>query len=192
MSSPFTSPRERRLWILAGSWLAVVYASLDFVRTPTEFLRGQNLLRLAVAAILFGSAAAVVLLVVRRRPGWREIATLTVVGLAYLAVVSFATGRHEERIHFLEYGLLGGLLYAALLERRGNLLGTGQPGWLSRFPATMAMLLNAGGGWGDEGIQALLPDRVYELRDVGLNVGAGVLAVISMALLSRARALDAG
>ena len=170
----------------------MVYASLDFVRTPTEFLRGQNLLRLAVAAILLGSAAAVVLFVVRRRPGWREIATLTVVGLAYLAVVSFATDRHEERIHFLEYGLLGGLLYAALLERCGNLLGTGERGWLGRFPAPMAMLLNAGGGWGDEGIQALLPDRVYELRDVGLNVGAGVLAVISMALLSRARALDAG
>ena len=192
MSSPFTSPRERRLWILAGSWLALVYASLNFVRTPTDILRAQDLLRPTVAAILLGSAAAVVVLVVRRRPGWREVAALAVVGLVYLVVVAYATERHEERIHFLEYGVLGGLLYAALLERRGNLLGTGESGWLSRWPAPMAMLLNSVGGWGDEGIQALLPDRVYELRDVGLNVGAGVLIVLSMACLSVARRGDRG
>ncbi len=194
VSAPFTSPREKRLWLLAGSWLALVYASLDFVRAPATFLRGQNLLRLTVAVALLSSAAAVVVFLARRRPGRREWLALAAIGFVYLVVVAYATERHEERIHFLEYGIFGGLVYAALLERRDKLASRGGPdsrsGPPGRWPAPTAVLVNGVAGWGDEGIQALLPSRVYELRDVALNFGGGVLVVASMALLAWARRRD--
>ena len=62
---------------------------------------------------------------------------------------------------------------ASRIERRS---ASGPPG---RWPAPTAVLVNGVAGWGDEGIQALLPSRVYELRDVALNFGGGVLVVAS-------------
>ena len=42
-------------------------------------------------------------------------------------------------------------------------------------------------GWLDEGIQWLLPNRVYDIRDVGFNALAAVMAVGASLALSRAR-----
>ena len=55
----------------------------------------------------------------------------------------------------------------------------------------LSVALTALAGWGDEGIQAVLPNRYYELRDVGLNVAAGVLVVVSMTVTIWARRRDA-
>jgi len=186
VSSFFTSARERRLWIWAAAWLVAVYASLAFVRAPTEFLRGRNLLRVTVAAIFLAFAIWIVVRVARRRPGWREIAALVFFGLVYL-VTLVGIERHEERLHFVQYGVLGALVYGALLERRRTLPRS----LFARWPVPVAVLLTAIAGWGDEGIQYLLPKRVYELRDVGLNVAAGLLVVLAMTGLAWARARDA-
>jgi VanZ family protein len=43
-------------------------------------------------------------------------------------------------------------------------------------------------GWIDEGIQALLPNRVYDLRDVGTNAFAAVMATLASVVLAWARA----
>lgn len=182
----FTSPRERRLWIQAVLWLALVYASLAFVRAPTEFLRERNLLRVTVAAVFITFAVWIVVRALKRRPGPHEMVTLGFFGAVYL-VALLRIERHEERLHFVQYGVLGALVYSALIERRSNDPQT----LLARWPAPVAILLTAICGWGDEGIQYLLPERVYELRDVGLNVMAGVLVVVAMGGLALARARDA-
>jgi len=185
----FLSQRERGLWGRAGVLLLAIYASLYFVRGPVEWLRERNLLRLTVAAIFVLAALEVVRRLARRRPGGWEWAALALVGALYLAAF-LATERSEERIHFIEYGAIGYLAHAALLERAraagAAAVGAG-PG---RVPALSAMILTAAAGWGDEGIQALLPNRVYELRDVGLNAVAGVLAVGAAVLLAAARRRD--
>jgi VanZ family protein len=80
-------------------------------------------------------------------------------------------------VHFLQYGVLAGVLYLALRVRAARL---GSPRRWSA--ATIAALLTALVGWGDEGIQALVPSRVYDLRDVGFNALAGILAVLTLAL----------
>ena len=43
----------------------------------------------------------------------------------------------------------------------------------------------------DEGIQAILPTRVYDVRDVAFNAVAGLLAVSAMVALSWAQRRDA-
>ncbi len=157
-----------------------------------EFLRERNLLRVTVVAIFALVLAVILTRLLRRRPGRRELALLALLGLVYLGVLA-STERAEERIHFLQYGVLGGLIYEALLERRRRLSpqrfssAVASP-W--RWPGPSAVLLTSLCGWGDEGIQAILPNRFYDLRDVGLNIAGGLLAVVSMALLTRARQRD--
>lgn len=172
--------RERWLWIAAAAWVALIYSTLYFVRVPIEFLRERNLLRLTVVAAFLLAAATVLFCSLRRRPSWRGVAVLGVFATAYLSVF-LSMERAEEKLHFIEYGVLGGLVYAALLERRGRCQPTHVGGrWRRWWPAPAAVLLTSLLGWGDEGIQAILPNRVYELRDVGLNVAAALLAVAAM------------
>ncbi len=178
-----TSAREKRLWLQAALVQVAIYASLAYVRTPTTWLRERNLLRLTVGALFLVAAALILWRVGRRRPGVRELLVLAVFGAVYVYVLQ-GMRFVEERVHFLEYGLVGGLVYAALRERRANLLRAGGgPLILTRLPAAAAMAITGLLGWGDEGIQALLPDRYYELRDVGMNVVAGILVVAAMAAL---------
>ena len=69
----------------------------------------------------------------------------------------------EERLHFLEYGVVGGLVFAALLERQKNTKPDSGGPWdrsAPLWPAVGASLVTAGAGWIDEGIQAILPNRV--------------------------------
>jgi VanZ family protein len=50
-------------------------------------------------------------------------------------------------------------------------------------PAAIAVVITALLGWLDEGIQANLPTRVSDLRDVGVNALAGLLAVSASLVL---------
>ncbi len=50
---------------------------------------------------------------------------------------------------------------------------------MPRMQAMAAMLTTALCGWGDEGIQSLLPDRFYDVRDIAINAVAGILAVLA-------------
>jgi len=86
----------------------------------------------------------------------------------------------EERTHLFEYGILATLIYQALSERASN--GRKVPS-----PAILAVLITALLGWLDEGIQALLPNRVYDIRDVGTNALAGVMAIAVVLTLAWAR-----
>ena len=54
-------------------------------------------------------------------------------------------------------------------------------------PAVLAIVATALLGWLDEAIQLFLPDRVYDLRDVGFNALAGLMAVVASAALAWAR-----
>lgn len=185
-----TSAREKRLWLQVAFVQIVIYASLAYVRTPTTWLRERNLLRLTVGSLFLLAVVLIVRQVSRRRPGIGELVTLAAFGVIYL-VVLLGMRIVEERVHFLEYGLIGGLAYSALWERRTNLIREGKRLLaLTRVPAVAAMVITGLLGWGDEGIQAILPERYYELRDVGINVVAGMLVVSAMVALRWARAWD--
>ena len=54
----------------------------------------------------------------------------------------------------------------------------------------VAVVLTGLAGLGDEAIQAVLPNRVYELRDAGLNLAAAILAVGAMMAVAAARRAD--
>ena len=177
------SERERRWWIAALVLILLIYASLYFVRGPAEFLRARGLLRLTVAALFGVAALGVVWKVWKRGAGLRE-------GLVLLAFAGVFCGAvllpdlPEEKLHFLEYGLLGSVLFQACQERSAR-LGRG------RLSATwLAMVLAGLAGWGDEGIQALLPNRYYDLRDILWNLLGSSIVILALFAGAAARKRD--
>jgi hypothetical protein len=79
-----------------------------------------------------------------------------------------------KRFHFLQYGPLTALVYAAL-------------GFRSRNPDryVWAMLLVALIGLGDETIQALLPDRHFGLLDLVINSTAAAVTLAFIGFVAR-------
>ncbi len=164
-----SSDRERRLWIWTAAVLVAIYSTLGPARTVSESLREHNLLRLSIAAALLAVLGPVGWRWLRGRPDLAEVAAMLAVGSAYLMVAARIES-WEERTHLFEYGIVAALIHMALLERRRN----GRP---VPVPAALTVTATAVFGFVDEIIQFFLPDRVFDLVDVGFNVLAGFLVV---------------
>ncbi|NQT95495.1 MAG: VanZ family protein [Candidatus Omnitrophica bacterium] len=83
------------------------------------------------------------------------------------AVVIWQFKLTEEKIHFFEYGLLGFLAYRAF-----NIDIKGFRAYIFTFILIFIL------GWTDEGIQYILPNRYYDLRDVLMNAGGGLMGLL--------------
>ncbi|HXT49701.1 MAG TPA: hypothetical protein VN811_01590 [Thermoanaerobaculia bacterium] len=193
----FRTSRERRLWQLALAVVLFIYASAYFVRFALDALRERGLLAGSIWGLVLVAAAAGVAFVVRQRPGRWEVALLFVAGGAYLLLLR-RLHIIQERIHLLEYGAVGGLAYAALCERWGHAKAaaaspalTAPRRWWQRIPAMWAILIAGAAGWGDELVQALLPNRYYDIRDVATNAEAAALLVLVLAARRKLRATPA-
>ncbi|MBT3268517.1 VanZ family protein [Candidatus Poribacteria bacterium] len=171
--------RERRLWLWAVAVVLVIYSTLGLAQTLAGALRERNLLRVSFAVGVLLVGTIVVLQCVRKRPGLREIGVALGVTAVYLTALPrtlSATPNFVGRTHLFEYGLVAQLIYHALVERRRN--GRRVPA-----PAILAVVATALLGWLDEGIQALLPNRVYDLVDVGANALSGLAAVVTTVVM---------
>lgn len=188
----FLSRRERNLWLLAAGYTLLLYSTLAVVRTLASFLRRRGMLRITLWTLLAGAVVAVLAWIVRGRPRAREWMVLGLVAIGYVAVLPLALVP-EEQFHLLEYGVLGGVIYAALRERRrireaSARAETPKLSWSLRHAPVTAFLLSAALGLVDEIIQGILPSRFYATRDVVLNALAGGLAIAAMWGRERARA----
>jgi hypothetical protein len=156
--------------------LVAIYATLAGARVVTNALRDANLLRVSVAACFALTAVGVLVAFVRspvlRRP--RTLVALGLVAAAYGGVVT-PMDSPEEKLHFLEYGVVALLAFAAA-----------PTGWSHGKRLVGAALFTLAAGWLDEGLQALLPTRYYDLRDVGFNALAGVMALAALEVVRRA------
>ena len=88
-----------------------------------------------------------------------------------------------------------GSIYSALAERRRASVASEEDLGAAAAPWTVAVAaiaLTTAAGWIDEGIQYLLPNRTYDLRDVAFNATAGTVAVAALTLRAWARRRDRG
>ena len=156
----------KRWWVIAA-FVMLVYSTLGVVRTLSRCL-GDGFI--AVATFILGVSVGIFLLIDRRPPFLSSLFLCRF--LIFLIFIAWGLRMPYvvERIHLFEYGLLGWLC-AWALEGSGR--------WPAWWP--VAMILVTLVGYGDECIQWLLPDRVYDLRDVFTNAGAGLLGVILFA-----------
>jgi hypothetical protein len=175
----FTSPRERRLWLGTAAILAAIYTTLGLAGKLAGFLRTNNLLEISFIFGLLLAVAATLSQWLQTQPGRREIWAILSIAAAYFMILT-RIENPAERTHLFEYGLVAVFIFQALLERQRN--GRHVP-----LPALMAIVVTALLGWIDEGIQAVLPNRVYDLRDVLFNSLAGLMAVLASLAMMRAR-----
>jgi hypothetical protein len=178
--SLFTSVRERRLWLWTLLVVIGIYATLNPARALAGALHDLGLISASVWLALFMTGAAVVSLGLKARPRGVEIGVALGIAAVYLLVFVRMAVPPEERTHLFEYSIVGALIYQALIERWSN--GRRVP-----TPAVFAVMLTALVGWLDEGIQWLLPNRVYDPFDILVNFLAGLMAVVANVALGWAR-----
>ncbi len=179
--SIFSSKRERRLWLALLIVLGAIYATLGQAPAVVAAM-GEQILNSVGANLVF--AIIVILVVVPvffidKRLSRAETAVgfgiLTVYLLAWLRL-----GSWEERTHLFEYALVAALAHEALLERRDN----GRP---VPAPALLALIISISLGWLDEGIQSMLPNRVFDLIDVAFNSIAAAMIIGARWVVARLR-----
>lgn len=156
--------------------LVTIYSTLAFIRRVTNALRDAGQLK-TVVALAFGLAALAVVVLLVRTPALRKPKTLLLIAASAVvyALVVWPMDSPEEKLHFIEYGVVGVLWFLSLPAR-----------WSTLKRYLVAALCTGASGWLDEGIQALIPSRYYDLRDVGFNALAGLMA---LTLFTSARAL---
>ena len=153
-----------RLWTIIWVYILLIYLSLPFMRAVLGML--NNAIGRSNVGILLNAALLLccsMLLIMSFRIGWKALLQIFV-PIAIMAAVAYQLHIPEERIHFLEYGLLG------ILVQRTALQST----WVQLSLCSIFVVFV---GVGDELIQWWLPNRVGDLRDVGMNALAGVLGV---------------
>jgi len=155
--------KARTKWILIICEILLIYSTLYIVRFITMFLRERGLLSLTIYTMTAVFFLLVALYVLRLKPPILSILLLIPILGAY-GVLFLKMKIPVERIHLLEYGLLGFMLTGVLNDR-----------WRAGR--------SAGAGYVDEAIQYFLPNRVYDLRDVGFNALAGFSGIVVFAVL---------
>ena len=175
----FTSRRERRLWLWTLLVVAAIYSTLGIVRPLAGVLREQGLLGglFMLGMLLVGGA--ILTQGLKTRPRGAEIGVALGVAAVYLLLFT-RIATPEERTHLIEYGVVAVFIYEALNERANHGRRVPAPAFLAVLAASLIGLV-------DESIQAFLPTRAYDVRDVLFNVLAALMAVAASASLAWAR-----
>jgi len=145
----------------------IIYLTLPFARAMSNFLSGHDLLKITIYLSLFLFSFSG-LIFIFRYIGFRPVNFVFI--LLFFLAYGYIVQTYDilvEKIHFVEYGILALLLYWALRSHVKSFL---------IYPLSLVIIFFI--GWGDEGIQYLLPDRYYDLRDVILNALAGGLILV--------------
>ncbi len=165
----------RRAWWAAFAWGVVIIASVPVARALQDLVRvtvGRQAYLVVVMLVLALAVAAAAWVTVRSqgRDAWRRLPWLACSGAVCAAYAWRLRHAPEEALHFVEYGVLGLLLYRALRHHIAD---------RAVFPA--AVLLGAAFGLVDEGVQWLVPGRFWDLRDVFVDGLAVTLALVALA-----------
>jgi len=165
----------RARWALLAGYVLAIYATL-----PVGPRVGLRLLRTGAGAWLLGPGLGVIvvagtvalLLVLRRReaPPW-AYAALALAAAGYALAFSTLRAQRLERTHLPEYGVAAWLAWRAL-----DAMAPGEP-WTYAGAAAIAAAI----GYGDELLQAVVPGRYYDLRDVAMNAAGALLGVVVIA-----------
>ena len=167
----FTSRRERRLWLALGIVLAAIYATLANAPAIASMLRERGQLTESLFLFSLVSLVLIAIVFVSKRRGRAELAILAGILIVLLmAWIRIGVATPEQRTHLFEYSLVAALVHEALLERRDN-------GRKVRWLPLLAWIIAVALGCLDEGIQALLPNRVFDPIDILFNTLAATIII---------------
>ncbi|OGM65431.1 hypothetical protein A2893_01605 [Candidatus Woesebacteria bacterium RIFCSPLOWO2_01_FULL_39_25] len=162
--------RAKRLWIFVGIYIILIYTTIPIARGLLNFLYlkiGKDALYILLSAM---SVAGILLFFYYERTWnleWKRI-TAFVFLLFFFVVTMQLIEIPEEKMHILEYGFLGILVYKGYK--------------ISKHPLLRAVVFVGAIGIGDEFIQWLLPNRVGEIKDIGFNFLGGIFGILAIAI----------
>ena len=170
-----------RRWSLVLVYTGTIYATLSVVPGlwGEAFRLTQGRVDFAVPVIAFGFAIWIVVRIARKqvgelRPRWQTVGAVLLLAGLYSWLLLWLSQSPAERFHLAEYGVL------SLLTYRACRLDAGQTG-----AVLVGLLVASVLGAGDEFIQWTLPNRVFEWKDVWLNIlsaGLGMSLVVTLGL----------
>ena len=164
--------KERsKAWGMAIAYVAFVYSTIPVLPQVwgmlSDYTEGSiRYLGIAVVVLVAGGLCAAIW---RRAQGHRlrAFAALAFIALPYAYLLNEFARFPAERLHLLEYGLMGYVLLRALrLDLR--------PMWAYLVSFILAVCI----GIGDECIQWVLPQRFFEVKDIQLNAVSAVLGLL--------------
>ena len=173
-TSPLKEQQAKKIrdWGIALFYILLIYISLPFMpRLWGRLVRyAGNFVNYFAVSILGLIGLFIIFYLISKRKGTHNFIWLAVLAFVY----AWGLSRLElpiERIHFIEYGLLGLLVFRAL---RHNIKDTSLYLWSGIIVFCLGFL--------DEGIQYVLPNRVYQISDVVVNGAAGILSLLVISL----------
>jgi len=160
--------------LAAALWIGLIYATIPFVRTVREVFSARwpaEFIAYAVIAVVLSATVAAIVFLRKRQlhTGIADLLWLAGVAAVFVVWTHHLMVQPEEAVHFLEYGVLGVLLYRTFEDR--------VPDPTVYVAATLTGLLV---GTVDEFIQWLVPGRYWDFRDIILNAGAVALLQIAI------------
>lgn len=148
-------------------WTAFIFSLSPTARVIQAFLCSYSGASF-IAAVLLALAAAgfigCLMLLRKRQCSIRAFLALAVVASIFSLAGITLEKNPEEIFHFFEYGLLSFLSLKMLTQE--------SPSWTTRLAAA---LIAAAVGVSDELFQWVLPSRVFDFRDIGLNLFSALL-----------------
>jgi hypothetical protein len=167
--------------LAAALWIGLIYATVPFVRSVRDAFVARwpaELIAYAVITVVLGCTAAAIVILRRSRPHLGGADLFWLVGVTAIIVMWTRNlmDQPEETVHFIEYGVLGVLLYRVF----DDLL----PDPTVYVAATLTGLFV---GTVDELVQWFVPGRFWDLRDIILNTGAVALVQIPIWRLHQRR-----
>ena len=175
----FTTKREKRLWIGVLIVIFGIFIVLVIGRPLASMLRDQSLLTNGFWVAIYLTLGTIIWHGWKRRIGIYEIGVwMGIVAIYLLALLRMASP--EERSHLIEYSILAIFIHEALKERDRH-------GKTVRYPGLLAIGIASLIGLIDEYSQLIIPNRVFDLRDIIFNTGATIMAVVASKALSWSR-----
>jgi VanZ family protein len=174
------APRAWRWWLATGAYVALLFAMqprLGFVVDALKARWGVPVFEQAMlAAVVIAGIGflAIVWPVWRRARAADRVLLVAVVGLYILGVTFLEIP--QERLHYVEYGVLAGLIYGGCREERVGVGGA----------VGIAILVTAALGYLDERLQDVWERRYFDWRDVQVNAQAAVLGTFAAVSVERA------
>lgn len=159
--------KRKKYWGLALAWTILIYSTLYIARPICEYLRKHTPFEWLIwgifGFILLGVGRLLIKHVRIKHVSANVLLVATLIG--YALALSWLK-IPEERMHLVQYGVLVVLVVRALK------LDVSTP-----KACVAAVVITSLAGWGDEGIQYLLPNRYFDWKDVFLNAISAVLGL---------------
>ncbi len=171
--------REARSWLYVAVWSGIIFVSIpfapDIVRAVRRTFGGEAIVATSISISAVAFIVIVALLIRRGRTDRSGYIWLTATGVVLLLLLTwFRSPYPAETLHYVQYGVLGVLLFRALSHRIRN---------YGIYP--LALIIGTAIGTLDEIVQWLTPGRFFEMADIALNFTGVALAQVVLATAVR-------